>query len=47
MHVPPRRLGLLLAGSAAAAALAVPMAGQADAATSSSACTRRPTPAIF
>ncbi len=34
MHVLPRRLGLLLAGSAAAAALAVPIAGQADAATS-------------
>jgi hypothetical protein len=34
MHVLPRRLALLLAGSAAAAALAVPMAGQADAATS-------------
>jgi hypothetical protein len=34
MHVLPRRLGLLLAGTAAAAALAVPMAGQADAATS-------------
>lgn len=33
MQVLPRRLGMLLAGVAAAAALAVPMAGQADAAS--------------
>jgi hypothetical protein len=34
MQVLPRKLGLALTGIAAAAALAVPMAGQADAATS-------------
>jgi hypothetical protein len=33
MQVLPRRLGMLLAGAAAAIALAVPMAGQADAAS--------------
>jgi hypothetical protein len=33
MQVLPRRLGMLLAGAAAAAALAVPMAGQAEAAS--------------
>jgi hypothetical protein len=33
MHVLSRRLGMFLAGAAAAAALALPMAGQADAAS--------------